>query len=36
MILPVFMEKLAWPLLDWSAAILLATGHVLQGIWSDG
>ncbi|HMN34099.1 MAG TPA: hypothetical protein PLI44_07050 [Chiayiivirga sp.] len=31
MIFPVFIEKLALPLLDWATAIAQALGHVAQG-----
>lgn len=31
MISPVFIEKLALPLLDWATAIAQALGHVAQG-----
>lgn len=31
MIVPVLVEKLAWPLWDWSLAIAAALGHSLQG-----
>lgn len=31
MIVPVLVEKIAWPLLDWGLAIGAALGHSLQG-----
>ncbi len=31
MILPVFVETLVWPVLDWGLALLQGCGHVLQG-----
>ncbi len=31
MILPLLVEKLAWPVLDWSSAVFAACGHVLLG-----
>ena len=31
MITPLLVEKLVWPVLDWSSAVCSAFGHVLLG-----